>query len=102
VPRLAPPTDEELEREAERKRQERVQAKGPQTALRLIGERGPLSTAEMAKLAGRSQATVREYWIRPLLEEGLVVAIDERLTKAEGWRRRRYALASSQKGASST
>jgi Mn-dependent DtxR family transcriptional regulator len=92
LPRLGPPTDDELERDTARRRQERVQAKGPQTALRLIREHGPLSTAEMAKLAGRSQATVREYWIRPLVDEGLVVAIDERLTKAEGWRRRRYAL----------
>jgi hypothetical protein len=92
LPRVGPPTEEELEREAEKKRLERLQAKGPQTALRLIHEHGPLSTAEMAKLAGRGQATVREHWIRPLVEEGLAVAVDERLTKAEGWRRRRYHL----------
>lgn len=91
--RTGPPTPAEIERAEARKRQERLQAKGPQTALRLIREHGPLSTAEIADLAGRSQATVREHWIKPLLDEGLLVAIDERLTKAEGWRRRRYDLA---------
>ncbi len=90
--RIGPPTPEEIEYAEKRTRQERLQAKGPQTALRLIREHGPLSSAEIGKLAGRSQATVREYWLRPLLDEWLVVAIDERLTKAEGWRRRRYAL----------
>lgn len=93
LPRSGPPTKEELEREAERRRMERLQAKGPQAALRLIREHGPLSSAEMAKLAGRGQATVREYWIKPLVDEGVLAAIDERLTKAEGWRRRRYQLA---------
>ena len=58
-----------------------------------VVEHGPLSTAEIATRAGRSQATVRESWVRPLVEAGVVVAIDERLTKADGWRRRRYALA---------
>jgi predicted transcriptional regulator len=93
LPRLGPPTDDELEQDEARRRQERLQAKGPQTALQLIRERGPLSTAEIARVAGRSQATVREHWIKPLVDEGLLVAIDERLTKAEGWRRRRYRLA---------
>lgn len=92
LPRTGPPTQEEIDRAEERRRQERLRAKGPQTALALIREHGPLSTAEIAKLAGRSQATVREHWVKPLVDEGLVVAIDERLTKAAGWRRRRYQL----------
>jgi len=98
LPRTGPPTQDELDREEALKRKERLQAKGPQRALQLIREYGPLSTAEIAKLAGRGQSTVRERWIKPLVDEGLLTAIDERLTKAEGWRRRRYQLAGGNDG----
>ncbi len=89
-------TPEELTLEANREAQRVLNAVGPRTALQLIRDQGPLSTAEIAKLSGRSQSTVRESWIPPLMKAGLVVAIDERTTKAEGWRRRRYALANTE------